>query len=136
MFLFLATKAGSTELGSLFFATEIVDHDLSALHEIDADLKNGEEEEGEEEKEKKFSSTNCQTDTIKADASIKAEDNESETKYSSPFNGKGNAAPVKIEFKKKPEVKIPVEMKHKSTMKKPKLTNKGKFSLIAIKLLA
>ena len=44
------------------FATEIVDHDLSALHEIDTDLKNGDEED---KKNKKFSSTNCQTDNIK-----------------------------------------------------------------------
>ena len=60
---------------------------------------------------------------LKAEASIKTEDEESETKY----NGKANSAPVKIEFKKKEPEKIPVEMKHKSTMKKPRLANKGKF---------
>merc|ERR1712021_190829 len=89
------------------FATQI--GDLSAL---DADLRNGEEEEPKLK--------------LAGFSDFGGENIQSETLHKGEHNGKDNVKKeVKtISFKKKEE-KIQVEMKNKSTMKKPKLVNKG-----------
>jgi len=83
------------------FATQI--GDLSAL---DEDLRNGEEEK-EKESKQKVASFDYDADDIKSETS---------------HNGKTEVKT--ISFTKK-EAKPQVEMKNKSTMKKPKLVNKG-----------